>query len=183
MREVTDSKFLNKWAMVPVQGTSIADCMALYQRILDNGYKSVLEIGSMYGSSTLWLVKALNEVNGPAQLFTVDSDIEEWGGRGDSQRQFRLDMIEEMRLDKVRHQNFHMTSDQFFALELQMFDMVFVDANHSYEQTKRDIANALKVSSHVLVHDYWHDEGTKKACDEFNGRLINTERGIIEIIK
>lgn len=179
---------------VPIQGTSIADCLFLYQTIMDNQYHNVLEIGSMFGSSTIWILKALQEVESKSKkmLKMVDADIDEWGGRGDSQRYFRNSILKELNNDHgLIIQNIHSTSDEYFEEKNanEKFDIVFVDANHSEEGTDRDIENALKASSHVLVHDYFHDEGTKASCDKiikknyYNCFVHKTERGIFEIIK
>ena len=48
------------------------------------------------------------------------------------------------------------TSDKFFQYNQTKFDLVFVDGDHSYEQTKKDMENALratKAGGCILVHD------------------------------
>lgn len=49
-----------------------------------------------------------------------------------------------------------MSSDEFFAQNRQRFDVVFVDALHSYEQSLADAVNALKCvdpGGFVILHD------------------------------
>lgn len=48
------------------------------------------------------------------------------------------------------------TSDEFFSINTQMFDIIFIDGDHSYEQSLRDLNNALKfvpVNGFVVLHD------------------------------
>lgn len=50
----------------------------------------------------------------------------------------------------------HMTSDQFFAHNRKLFDVVFIDGLHHACQAQRDIENALRVITPggvVVVHD------------------------------
>lgn len=49
-----------------------------------------------------------------------------------------------------------MTSDQFFETNLDSFDLIFVDGDHSFEQSYRDIQNALKIvnkGGFIVCHD------------------------------
>jgi len=56
------------------------------------------------------------------------------------------------------------------ALGERQADMVFVDGDHRYEPTKRDIANYrkfLKPGGLLCGHDYWHDHpGVVQAVNE-----------------
>ena len=48
------------------------------------------------------------------------------------------------------------TSDDFFARNTEKFDLVFIDGDHSYEQSLKDLNNALKVipvGGFVILHD------------------------------
>lgn len=54
---------------------------------------------------------------------------------------------------KVTHK---MTSDEFFSRNKDSFDLIFVDGLHTYEQTYRDVVNALKCLNRggtVMMHD------------------------------
>ena len=48
------------------------------------------------------------------------------------------------------------TTDQFFLDNKELFDIIFIDADHQYESVVRDFENALKIlnpNGIVLVHD------------------------------
>lgn len=50
-----------------------------------------------------------------------------------------------------------MTSDKFFADNKEVFDVVFIDGLHEYEQVHRDAVNALhsvKVGGYIAFHDF-----------------------------
>ncbi|MDR0741713.1 MAG: class I SAM-dependent methyltransferase, partial [Rickettsiales bacterium] len=52
--------------------------------------------------------------------------------------------------------NHQVTSDEFFARNTESFDIVFIDADHSYENSLRDLNNALKTiptGGFVVLHD------------------------------
>ena len=49
-----------------------------------------------------------------------------------------------------------MTSDEFFALNAEKFDLVFVDGLHEYQQVRRDVENALRFiepGGYIALHD------------------------------
>ncbi len=53
---------------------------------------------------------------------------------------------------------FTMCSDDYFASNKSKFDIIFIDGDHTYRQSKRDIANALQAlrrNGVVVCHDVW----------------------------
>lgn len=53
----------------------------------------------------------------------------------------------------ITHQ---VTSDEFFKTNTEKFDIIFIDGDHSYEQSLKDLNNALKivpVNGFVVLHD------------------------------
>lgn len=49
---------------------------------------------------------------------------------------------------------YYMTTDQFFAYNKRRYDIIFVDANHEYEQVLRDFQNALDIcDKFIFLHD------------------------------
>lgn len=56
----------------------------------------------------------------------------------------------------ARAATFHLTSDDFFALNCDTFDVIFIDGLHHWEQVRRDMENALSCLSHhgvIVCHD------------------------------
>jgi predicted O-methyltransferase YrrM len=72
---------------------------------------------------------------------------------------------------------FKLTSEQYFKHHDEMFDLIFIDGDHSYEAVAKDIAMSLprlKGPRILCGHDYssWHPE-VKSAVDE---SLLNDSR-------
>jgi hypothetical protein len=58
--------------------------------------------------------------------------------------------------DKSLNAAYQMTSDEFFVLNDDTFDLIFIDGLHQADQVERDILNALKILNEngaILVHD------------------------------
>jgi predicted O-methyltransferase YrrM len=56
----------------------------------------------------------------------------------------------------VSHVTHRMTSDRFFSQNKNMFDVIFVDGLHVYEQVYKDIINSLKFlnkNGYIICHD------------------------------
>lgn len=62
---------------------------------------------------------------------------------------------------------FHLcTTDEFFENNLENFDAIFIDADHEFEQVKKDFLNSLDVLNHngiIFIHDT--DPAHKKLID------------------
>jgi len=59
-------------------------------------------------------------------------------------------------VDPVRGGNLRMTSDEFFELSNETFDLIFIDGLHYYEQVSRDFDNSLarlNPGRVILIHD------------------------------
>ena len=97
----------------------------------------VLELGSNNGVSTRLLCEYSNDVT------SVDPML--------------LDGLREL-LDECPHLKYEpMVSDEFFKQNKQKFDLIYIDADHSYECCTRDIKNALshiKSDGIVAGHDF-----------------------------
>lgn len=68
----------------------------------------------------------------------------------------RIDCKNKVGVDPVRGGNCRMTSDKFFSLNTEMFDVVFIDGLHYYDQVSRDLNNSLKfLNDHgiIILHD------------------------------
>lgn len=55
------------------------------------------------------------------------------------------------------------TTDEFFADNFDLYDGIFIDASHDYEQVKKDTENSLKFlkPNGIIV---WHDVYNQKKC-------------------
>ncbi|MCC9620843.1 class I SAM-dependent methyltransferase [Thalassospira sp. MA62] len=69
-----------------------------------------------------------------------------------------------------------MTSDAFFAQNTDMFDVVFIDGLHEYEQVRRDAENALKflkpggwIAFHDLMPRNWKEHHVPMLQDSWTG--------------
>ena len=80
-----------------------------------------------------------------------------------------------------------MTEDIKFSFMPHYFDMILIDADHSYEGVKTDLYNyfsKLKLDGILVLHDYgcptW--PGVKKACDDFQSESgVRLElKGLVE---
>ena len=59
-------------------------------------------------------------------------------------------------VDPNRGGNQRMTSDKFFENNIKMFDVIFVDGLHTFDQCRKDIINSLKclnVGGYLFIHD------------------------------
>jgi hypothetical protein len=69
-----------------------------------------------------------------------------------------------------------MTSDSFFTNNQEIFDVIFIDGLHEYEQVHRDAINALKaveVGGFIAFHDFlpstWKEHHVPRISDAWTG--------------
>lgn len=77
-------------------------------------------------------------------------------------------------------------SDAFFASNQDKFDCVLIDGEHSYEQVKRDLVNALEIvvdNGILIMHDINHPE-IQKSIDEIDASKYETQvlRGVKRVL-
>jgi hypothetical protein len=126
---------------------------AINHLIEKNGYKKYLEIG-VAGGGNYNLIKCDYKTN-------VDPCFDDKDGQDISQ------VIN------------HMTSDDFFKITNETFDIIFIDGLHTYEQVYTDIVNSLKVlepNGSIICHDMlppteWHQRQPDmfQKWEEWNG--------------
>ena len=59
-------------------------------------------------------------------------------------------------VDPVSGGNIRLTSDEFFKINNDFFDIIFIDGLHIFEQVRKDILNSLKILNHngiIVLHD------------------------------
>lgn len=72
--------------------------------------------------------------------------------------------------------NVRLTSDNFFKINKDTFDIIFIDGLHTFEQAKKDITNSLNILNKngvLLLHDCLpqkiRDQASPRAHEHWNG--------------
>lgn len=140
-----------------------------------------LEIGAWKGKSTIFLAEEIIRQNKNIRIFSVDFWEDEKNeaqyskllkGKTPLYQEFMNNVIATEMQDVIIP--FKMTSDQFFDLFKgtdSLFQFIYIDGAHDYEQVKKDIENAqlfIKDGGTIAGHDY-HAPGVKQAVTELLG--------------
>lgn len=155
----------------PDQGKFLAVLMKLVKP------KNVLEIGSYYGYSSVWIGRALKEING-SKLHCVEVSEKQVDIIKDHAYQAGLDNCIEV------HHGAGIDVMQKFIKEGKQFDVVFVDADKANYSNYMDLATQLLPSGGLLLVDnaIWSgavldaettDKQTK-AIQAFNDKLAQS---------
>jgi len=67
-----------------------------------------------------------------------------------------LPIVNKIGVDPHLGGNRRMTSNEFFKINTKIYDVVFIDGLHTYEQVRQDLTNALKVTKAggwIAIHD------------------------------
>lgn len=162
-----------KWNVV--SGFLHEDEAVQLQKLTRN--KTVLEIGCLYGKSTVCIAEVATQIH-TVDTFTVS-------GNGADQVDEINENIRKSFFDNIQgYSNISLhegRSDiRVPELENEYFDVVYIDGSHIYEDVLCDIDLCwpkLKYGGIMLLHDYgergW--SGVNKAVDEF-WRLTGVER-------
>jgi len=140
--------------------------------------KRIIELGSYHGRSTRAMLDSSD-----AHIWCVDAWNLPPGGRkvSDKDLQIFLDNIggERHRVAVLRM----LTSDAVGLLPTGCFDLVFIDADHSYQAVKFDIlhyAPLLREGGILCGHDYGKGrEGTIRAVDETLSNPSVLKKGVV----
>jgi len=71
--------------------------------------------------------------------------------------------------------DFQMTSDEFFAQNKEKFDIIFIDGDHSHEQSLKDLNNALKIinkGGFIVMHDACPPSYENTQIENFEKKLF-----------
>lgn len=135
--------------------------------------KDVLEIGSYKGSSARWMACVARSVMCVDTFKACDNGQDQ---TGDTLAAF-LKATE--RFKNVIY--FQVSSKDAADLVLidNQFDLIFLDAMHTYEDVKSDIQMwwpRLRSGGVMAFHDYGHDDfpGVKKAVDEWFDSVVSS---------
>ena len=142
----------------------------------------ILEIGSYEGRSAIFFLKFFSN----SKITCVDT----WSG-SDEHTNYNFNMIEEnfdnntsafeSNLTKCK-----MTSDNFFQNNNKIFDLIFIDGDHSSDQVLRDINNAWSILNNggfLILDDYmwWYYKDLKKnPANPINSFIVDNYSNISE---
>ncbi|MBN2214917.1 MAG: class I SAM-dependent methyltransferase [Bacteroidales bacterium] len=152
--------------------------LTLYQCAKKTGQCSlIVEIGSFHGKSANYICAAIKNKE-ESKLYCVDIwEKTNTPGSVSNDEEFFINNTKMFNDLIIR---FKGNSNQFKSSFNESIDMIFIDADHSYESVINDINNLIhlvKTNSFLLFHDYTHPCGVKKAVDE------TISRGIIKKIE
>jgi predicted O-methyltransferase YrrM len=123
--------------------------------IRNKDIKTYLELGVGNGGSffinSIFLQKTATKLHCVDNIAYRDTHVKQ----SEAKIQKKIDMLQEMFSDKDIF--FHnMSTDKFFDQNKNIFDCIFIDADHSYEGVYRDYQNAMKViepNGIIILHD------------------------------
>jgi predicted O-methyltransferase YrrM len=123
--------------------------------------KNILEIGSYEGRSAIFFLNYFNA----SEITCVDTWLgshEHVKKMGEIEKNFDNNLkLYENKL--IKHKT---TSDNFFLTNKLLFDLIYIDGLHTYDQVKSDLENAykfLRPKGHLLIDDYlWKFYPTNK---------------------
>jgi len=149
---------------IPLGGTGIPELTWLATEA--QGCERILELGSYHGRSTLAML-----ANSHAHIWCVDS----WAGptrkgviSGDADYLIFLRNLSSCR-SRV-HPMWMRTAEAYALLtDLFSFDMIFIDADHSYEAVQFDIANCIPLvhpGGLLCGHDFISNQDVTRAVRE-----------------
>jgi hypothetical protein len=139
--------------------------MELIQVIKDNGYKSFIEVGVWEGKNIIEIAKKFPETN----CYGIDPyDYREYGNqlfhKDDKSTLLRINsetVYKDTFAHTQKYKNFHLireaSSNATRHFNNESIDVIFIDANHSYESVKNDIdlwLPKVKPGGVLSGHDY-----------------------------
>jgi predicted O-methyltransferase YrrM len=117
-----------------------------------NFVRNILEIGSYEGRSAIFFLNYFNA----SKITCVDT----WLGSHEHVR--KMEEIEKnfdnnLKLYENKLIKHKTTSDNFFLTNKLLFDLIYIDGLHAYDQVKSDLENAykfLRPKGYLLIDDY-----------------------------
>ncbi len=132
-----------------------------------------VEVGAYKGRSTCYMAERLAESGLDVTFDVVDSFAgDDDVGRGDLWPEFAANLTRAGLLSRLTaHQRLSVDAAADFAD--QSLDFVFIDARHTYEATRQDLAAwwpKVKPGGLLAGHEYVHAPGVRAAVDAFVAR-------------
>lgn len=152
---------------------SLNEGIELYKIIKENKPKKIVEIGFATGISTLFMLCALEK---NSVLYSIDPYQKiQWN-------KFGLinvnNLLEELNLPKTMHKFIEDYSNNFFSKTKELFDMVLIDGDHSYNGTMIDLYGSNKILKNngiLIIDDVLHYD-VKKALANFLKKNNNYQK-------
>jgi len=161
------------------------DWEKLYRKLLiempNNGI--AIEVGSWMGSSAIFFAECIKASGKKIQFYCVDIWVDSFEHDAfintiNKAKSLNTNLFELFMSNVTKYECNNIINplkgNSNFAVknfENNSIDMVFIDADHSYDAVKNDINlwwNKLKSGGTMAGHDYfWSPDGVKKAVDEF----------------
>ena len=148
-------------------------------------YDVIIEAGCYKGRSTRAMADNTNGI-----IHAIDPWDGEYEGCGDSRddallnyrrgdpKMIKMEFYCNL-FDHIVNRKLIMHHGPFHEIEIKDANMIFIDANHNYETTKRDILHAISLLPHggfLCGHDYRGEwPGVIRAVDEIFGVGIRLE--------
>jgi len=151
-------------------GCTIEDYTFIYGLITLLKPKTIVEIGTNTGVSSIVMALALKENSIDGRIYTFDISEE--------CRKIARKQIKEIGLGLYIY-DYLGNSDKAKELNLK-FDFAFIDGNHTYEGVKKDFENLKDTCKYMLFHDIQNCEGVKRFIKELQGEklsLLSKDRG------
>ena len=144
-------------------GVNPGDRRAVYYLISAIAPKTVLEIGTHIGASTIHIASAIQDVTGGARLTTVDiEDVNSQSGKpwlSYGAKYSPLEMLENLGLE-VLVEFVTEKSLTYMANCRNKFDFIFLDGSHAAAAVYQEVPAALSLLNEngvILLHDYFPD--------------------------
>jgi predicted O-methyltransferase YrrM len=156
--------------------TGTEGLLDLIKELGDNSEKTMIEIGSFVGESTVMFARSFKKV------IAVDPFLEGYDDADPTSHSFDFKNVYETYLDRTGdHQNIKTivstSNDALDQLKGLEFDFIYLDGLHTYEGVKTDIMNYLplvKKGGVIGGHDYTnqieHLVGVYEAVNEMFGK-------------
>lgn len=164
-KSIRSRYLLSKYKDHPIKGhLSRLEGAELSHIVSKNKSKKIIEIGSFLGRSTNFIGMNKDESDELHCIDTWQNDAMS-DGNWDTYQTF-LDNTKGLKNIAI-HRGYSREFENNF--NDKSIDILFIDADHSYEGCKEDIVNffpKVKSGGIVIFHDYGNPCGVKKAVDE-----------------
>lgn len=152
----------------------------LEQSIKENDIKTVIEIGSFVGKSTIFFARHCDKVYAVDPFIEwedsgIDGNARQYGS--DFYSQFISNIVDSGVRDKI--EVLRMSSEEANKQDITA-DLIYIDGSHMYENVKKDIEMWLPRANKIICGDDYdeHWPNVKKAVDDtlkskakINGRI------------